>query len=140
LRNNVGFTLIELMIVVAIIGILVAISVPNFLRMEDRAKEARVKSNMHTVQLAFEDFAVQTLGFYPDDATSTTPDGQTLEDVCPGAGFPVNPFTNAATNVVWDGDPVASGEIGVNPATANHYVIKGFGKDELLLMQLQEGM
>ncbi|MEJ2356217.1 MAG: prepilin-type N-terminal cleavage/methylation domain-containing protein, partial [candidate division WOR-3 bacterium] len=46
-----GFTLIELMVVVVIIGILSAIAIPNFVRIVNQAKEAEVKSNMHTVQL-----------------------------------------------------------------------------------------
>jgi hypothetical protein len=95
---------------------------------------------MHTVQLALEDFAVQTLGFYPDDATSTTPGGQTIQDLCPGSAYPKNPFTGAATNVAWDADPAASGEMGINPADPGQYLIKGFGKDGIFLMVLQEGM
>jgi general secretion pathway protein G len=139
LRDKAGFTLIELMIVVVIIGILAAMSIPNLLAMQARAKEAGVKSNMHTIQLALEDFAVQSNGSYPDDGTSTTPGGQTLVDVCPGGVYPNNPFTGAATVVAWDADPAAAGEVGLNPAEAHHYIIKGFGQDALLLMTLQEG-
>ena len=139
-RDDAGFTLIELMIVVAIIGILAAIAVPNLVTLEGRAKEAAVKSNMHTLQLALEDFAVQTLGFYPEDGASTTPGGQTIADICPGQNYPVNPFTKAPTNVVWDADPAASGEIGINPASTGHYLILGFGLDAIMMMVLQEGM
>ena len=68
-----GFTLIELMVVIVIIGILVAIALPNFIGAQDRAKEANVKSNAHTVQIAAEAYAVDQAGFYPGDCTSTTP-------------------------------------------------------------------
>jgi type IV pilus assembly protein PilA len=44
-----GFTLIELMIVVAIIGILAAIAIPNFMRFQARARQSEAKANLKAV-------------------------------------------------------------------------------------------
>ena len=49
-----GFTLIELMVVVAIIGLLVLIALPTFAAMSDRARISGMKSNAHTLQVVIE--------------------------------------------------------------------------------------
>ena len=60
-----AFTLIELLVVVVIIGILVAIALPNFIRIKDKAREAEVKQNLHSIQLALERYSTDEDGIYP---------------------------------------------------------------------------
>ena len=64
-RNQQGFTLIELLVVIVIIGILAAMALPNFVKAREKAKEAEVKSNIHSIQIALERDAVDTGGAYP---------------------------------------------------------------------------
>jgi type II secretory pathway pseudopilin PulG len=116
-------------IVVVIIGILAAIAIPNFIAMQARAKEASVKSNCHTVQLAAEDYAVQNNGLYSGVVANLVP-------MLPGGLALANPFTKAATEPV-NGAAATSGQTGYVPIAQGGvnvgYTITGFGKTALVI-------
>ena len=66
IRSKCGFTLVEIMIVVAIISLLAAIAIPNLLRAKHNANEAASIGALRTVSTACESFrAAQTPATYP---------------------------------------------------------------------------
>lgn len=58
-KSEKGFTLIELMIVVAIIGILAAIAIPNFLRFQLKSKTSEAKVNLAAIRTAEESYLAE---------------------------------------------------------------------------------
>ena len=70
-----GFTLIELMIVVAIIGILAAIAIPNFLRFQLKAKSSEGKGNLAAIRTAEESFFAEFGNYVSAAATPATVPG-----------------------------------------------------------------
>ena len=55
-----GFTLVEIMIVVAIIALLAAIAVPNFLRARKRSQATRVLEDLRVIDSAIDQYAIET--------------------------------------------------------------------------------
>ena len=83
-----GFTLMELMIVMTIIGILSAIAAPIYLRTVNKAKEATLKEDLHVMRMAIDSYTVDK---------EKAP--QSLEDLVQGGylkTMPVDPMTSRA--------------------------------------------
>lgn len=134
-----GFTLIELMVVVVIIGILAAIAIPNFVKVIARAKEASVKENMHTLQTTIESISIDSLGVYCQ--TVGVISGELPRNF-------KNPFTNATgegNTGAWDlvtTGTGATGNEGVSTyeSDGSGYTIYGAGKDgDVLNLTLRPG-
>ena len=131
-----GFTLIELMIVVAIIGILAAIAIPNFMKFQAKSKQSEAKGNLKGIFTAQKSFYqeknrysafVGTIGFAPErgnryayylgEGGASMIDRSTAADATPAQmktanGFSVDTFKfDPDGSLSMDTSPVAQGKI-----------------------------
>jgi type IV pilus assembly protein PilA len=118
INKKKAFTLVELMIVVAIIGILAAIAVPNFVAMQYRAKRAEVPSNVDGIKTAelaydaaFDAFVVQST-YVPGAAPSK------VQQVWPSTG------TGFAT-IGWAPDGAVRGQYNLVSTTSTGFTVNG---------------
>lgn len=93
MRNNrkTGFTLVEILIVVVILGILAAIVVPQFTSASNEAIKGALQTQLQTINTQVELFRVRNQGEYPDFANQGW-DQMTDEDYLKEE--PVNGYTN----------------------------------------------
>lgn len=80
-----GFTVLELLIVVTMIGILAAIALPNLIQMPRRSEEAVLKTNLRTIRQSLDQHNGD-LGYYPDSLDALVEE-EYLRDI------PIDPMT-----------------------------------------------
>ncbi|MCG3153330.1 MAG: hypothetical protein GEEBNDBF_02642 [bacterium] len=131
-RHRAGFTLVELLVVITIIGILAALALPNFTKARIKAKETEVKANLHSIQTSVERFYVDNEQYPHYIAGGTAPgwqmffnrlsvsDANHAQLVDPLIingyvdAYPRNPFVSEGQTIV-----VASGGIETDPGSGD---------------------
>ena len=86
--NRKGFTLVEIMIVVAIIGLLAAIAIPNFVKARSRAQQNACIANLKQIEGAIQVWAIDNTKANTDTPgwSDLTPNYIRTQPSCPGGG------------------------------------------------------
>src|SRR3954470_6011489 len=125
-RDDEGFTLIELMVVVLIIAILIAIAIPTFLGAQDRARDRSAQSDLRNGITAAKTIAVDQAGLFMKDTTNK------IDAAAMASAEPSLTFTDTAASagvgtvsVTVASSPVGSSILLVNKsASGTYYGIK----------------
>lgn len=99
-RKQGAFTLVEIMIVVAVIGLLAAIAIPHFARARAVAQGVRVANDMRVFADGFAVFSFEK-GHYPPDSHEALPTGEGIEEYVNAAKF--NAPTSIGGRYNWEG-------------------------------------
>lgn len=87
-----GFSLFELLIVIAIMGILISVAVVSYSTIQKKSRDSRRKSDMKSIQNAFEQYYAESNSSYLSDEASC----RAISTAYLPAGFPSDPDPNSA--------------------------------------------
>ena len=106
-NNKKGFTLIELMIVVAIIGILAAIAIPKFADLINKSKEGATKGALSSVRSALQVYYGDNEGWFPADDLSILVAGAKYINAIPVVKLPGTGHSDSAAVQAYSSTTVA---------------------------------
>ena len=102
-KNTAGFTLVEIMIVVAIIGLLAAIAVPNFAQARTNARRGTCINNMRLIDASKEQYALEN-----NKDSTTTPASADVTPYLKKDAMPTCPSSGSYTIAAIGTDPSCS--------------------------------
>jgi general secretion pathway protein G len=108
-----GFTLIEMMIVIVVIAILIGVLLPNFRGTQDEAAEQRARAELRTIATALESYYIHNSNAYPSALSSLTSATPRIISVIPD-----DPFRAAGTDYAYALD-----------TNSVYYVVYSYGAD-----------
>ena len=118
LNGKKGYTLLELMLVVAIVGILVSLAIPNFQQSAMKAKETALKQNLFTMRAVLDQYYADR-GDYPDNL-------EVLVEAKYLRAIPMDPLTKSSTTWI----EIYGEQEGGDDSSAGVYDIKS-GNDDV---------
>jgi type IV pilus assembly protein PilA len=115
-RRNTGFTLVEVLIIIAIIGLLAVIAIPQFIGYRSRAIDAQLKSDLRNAAVAVESYftknsvypasvtEIESYGFHPTDGVTLTltivaPNSYLITAAKPGGTQPSFTLTSSTGSI-----------------------------------------
>jgi prepilin-type N-terminal cleavage/methylation domain-containing protein len=138
MKNKRGFTLMELLIVIAIIGILVSVSVASYSSAQKKGRDARRHTDLKAVQNAWEQYYADNNASYPSDpgcaySANPTPGVQMGPIYLPG-GLPVDPksgvvptpYQASCTSTTYCFCAKLEGETNIKPDCAGNLAPTGY--------------